>query len=565
MTSFITRALNHSRAEFLPTYVGLRLMLSQIRKQEHKEFFTNLVLRKGTKFRDNRYRSHTIYKDIDEDGTVEYRHCLAASPFALLQETFVLEHLAADPAFSIASNVFSYLWPSAKSGNSFQYYFNGYIKRNNAIRNALTSNQNMIVALFDLRRFYPTVIKADVREELSRRLLKSSLDPAIRRILMALAEGYLAGSKTGIPIGPPFSHWLANLAMSKFDRELESKHPGRYFRYVDDLAIVTTREHANDVTLHLTDLFGSRGYSINDRKTRTVDRSTAIDIDTGSVSISNIGILRQAIAILLSVSPNLAVELKSALMSEGFNLPIAELNRMAAGAGWRVYLHAVISSEASFESLRIALGGIAGVVKYAKRLRDELRVRLETFEKSKSERGLTNMQEFRQLIGAMLYMYPLKELGTLERIIGDEREVVNIKALVNCCNSSNVSNLLWYPGKTVSTFAQLWASGSESLPTVDWQRNVAPPQRDAAAHLALSGLIEIPDEIISNGDDGLLRFCSQDMPSKREYRDFSYDDELRSLQIGLVPGAVDQLIKTRYDVNERDSLDGLLLGGGYYQ
>ncbi len=98
----------------------------------------------------------------------------------------------------------------------------------------------------DLTDFYGS-IRHDLLEKV---LINLAIDPAaIQLVLTAiktsiLPEGPIRNVQksaliTGVPQGLPISNHLAELFMASFDQEMKEIYPGRYFRFVDDILIVT--------------------------------------------------------------------------------------------------------------------------------------------------------------------------------------------------------------------------------------------------------------------------------------------------------------------------------------
>jgi hypothetical protein len=138
--------------------------------------------------------------------------------------------------------------------------------------------------------------------------------------------------------------------------------------------------------------------------------------------------------------------------------------------------------------------------------------------------------------------------------------------LLQACGSGNATDVLWYPGRTVHAFSQIWAESGNSSPQIAWPQRLSPQQRDASAILAISGIADLPQAYIQQGDpdSSFLAFCAEAPALTREYDDFSYVDEIRTLQIGSQPGTNREVLSSRYDQAEQLITDTLDLGGLAY-
>ena len=155
MQKFVLRALNHSRAEFLPTYIALRMLVesNSSRRLDLEKF----LRRKSSTHSDRLYKHYQILKSANADGEIEYRTAHAASPTALLAECLALQLMASDTVFKNVQNVYSYEWANSDSNYIWKYYYEGFRKRNVDITNKLTQHSGHKAVSIDIRQFYPSV------------------------------------------------------------------------------------------------------------------------------------------------------------------------------------------------------------------------------------------------------------------------------------------------------------------------------------------------------------------------------------------------------------------------
>lgn len=104
---------------------------------------------------------------------------------------------------------------------------------------------------FDIRKFYPTIDHAMLKQLLRRKFK----DPDLLWLLDEIID-----SAPGLPIGNYLSQYLANFYLTYFDHWLkEEKHVKYYYRYADDIVILHSDKawlHSllTDITLYLEEL-----------------------------------------------------------------------------------------------------------------------------------------------------------------------------------------------------------------------------------------------------------------------------------------------------------------------
>lgn len=77
----------------------------------------------------------------------------------------------------------------------------------------------------------------------------------------------------GIPQGSPISGILSNIYMTSFDKQLTQQlgQAGHYFRYCDDMLIITDKAHEQAISAFLEKAIKQLKLTINDRKTQRVE------------------------------------------------------------------------------------------------------------------------------------------------------------------------------------------------------------------------------------------------------------------------------------------------------
>jgi len=126
-----------------------------------------------------------------------------------------------------------------------------------------------VVVKADVRECYPSIRPEAVDRALIGLGAWSSDVVAIRRILERFGgEGIL-----GLPIGPDPSAVLANAVLARADHAVRAAG-SRHVRWVDDVwAVARNERHAGELLDRLRETLAVIGLSLNDAKTRVLDRA----------------------------------------------------------------------------------------------------------------------------------------------------------------------------------------------------------------------------------------------------------------------------------------------------
>jgi hypothetical protein len=233
------RSLNHLSRNHKLTYIGARILAESIHPDIIDTWSSEYISRKAQTTRRQVYWKHSIFKDIDASGKPDYRTCVIGSPTTQLTEVWLLNRLSDEEVFAQHPNVYSYFWGNENGTHIFRYYFHGYIEREHRIAEAASGMANARVVVLDLKRFYPSVDVERVRRRFAQRIQRTKLNPLERNTAIQCVEELTSiKNEKGLPIGPPLSHALANVFLEDLDELLAYEFRDRYFRYVDDVALV---------------------------------------------------------------------------------------------------------------------------------------------------------------------------------------------------------------------------------------------------------------------------------------------------------------------------------------
>jgi len=147
----------------------------------------------------------------------------------------------------------------------------GYKRRNRAIAAAFRRYPARIAVVTDIRRFYPSIRHDLLRDRFYSALDQSDVAVPIRDTAGMLLHHITAHFKgRGIATGPEFSHTLANVLLAQADRDLETRYPQSYFRYVDEIILVVDRRDQNSASQRIAAVLGDLGLELNADKTDVV-------------------------------------------------------------------------------------------------------------------------------------------------------------------------------------------------------------------------------------------------------------------------------------------------------
>ena len=232
------RIVNQYRKRDIYAYLALRYFLegATARKERWiREVCTNLT---SSTFRSG-YLSLKHFKEISDTGHVMHRDIYIPGPVEALAEATLIGacHAAGGP-FIPATNVYSYLPPDFgdKSG-VFKNYMDGLRNRHRDISDACRQRDSLRVAFYDIKKFYPSISIGLASQLWKTSCADARIPDAMTRLGNELLDRHGAASGGSILTGPMFSHLIGNLLLRKIDQKMADGQV-RYFRYVDDIALV---------------------------------------------------------------------------------------------------------------------------------------------------------------------------------------------------------------------------------------------------------------------------------------------------------------------------------------
>ena len=569
---FVIRALNYWRVQYLPTYVGLRL-LARATAVSHQTALIENLSRHLAERRYGKYKPYLLFKGFAEDGNAQFRECLASSPQLAILEAQVLHDFSRSDAFRLPTHVYSYLWPTDAAGGSYRYFVDDYDRRNEDVRRAVSSRgDSAVVLVIDVSNFYPSIDRA--------RLLKK-LDPMLQSLGSGAARAHRAvdlligGPGKGLPVGPALSHALANVYLSELDVKLGKKFQSNYTRYVDDIVIVCPSRETDEVELYVRGALEEEGLQVNATK---LDRVAGVQWTAKAPrlreyqgDISTVEGLGDMIRGVLLRRPDDFDTLQRVLFSEGIPIPLERYRAHATNRRWRT----MIASRLRRQDPRLQVlaqwidqdqpTDLYEVVRAARKLRSLLLGKLEAAASSSPE-GVTvrrwHQHVIKRLAGRLLYLIPRDQLAQLLDRVPDILELKALRLVVESLQSESAEAVVSLPGGPANSLGFLWRR--HRLPRVPITADLSHfREYEACLALVLSGVVTLSPSQRDTARPGHARILLETVcgvPAKaRSLSDHSYSDEVQALALGVSAETFTETMTSGFeDEDESDDLDLLM-------
>lgn len=211
------------------------------------------------------------FKELGDDGVPQFRALWLPGPAEMMAEAALLRACAGvGGPFAVPPNVYSYpLTMDDDARGVFVPYWEGYQRRQADLRAACRRDGGQQVVYLDIRRFYPSVTL-----DLAGRVWHDACDEAGLAtrwadlgLKLIADQGTSSGEDGGrLLTGPMFSHLLGNLVLRELDHAMLADPPSRYFRYVDDIALVATPAEVARLEQQVLERLGRLGLELHPDK-----------------------------------------------------------------------------------------------------------------------------------------------------------------------------------------------------------------------------------------------------------------------------------------------------------
>jgi len=552
------RAANQYRRRDIIGYLGLRYYLDNVcavRDRWANEISTLLA----------QYEDHPVYHESwhfkewsEETKKIEHRRLSLPTPNEILAETAILDACSrAGGAFKTASSVYSYQLATGneKTGVFFPYFV-GFKKRHNDIADAARKYPDGIVVYTDIRKFYPSISHDMALHAWEKSAGEGALNSKYIELGRKLLEGhklFCNEDEQGILTGPMFSHLIANLVLRPVDESMDQILPNGYFRYVDDIAMVGSRddvELAEKTLDNLLDQLG--GLRINTKKRLEVSTREWLlgenDFADEKERVSwktFIGKMKQ----LLVAKPELTEEITINLNHAGFRIRPIDYSNAVKAQSYLTRLHQ-LSKYGWFRKVQYranpqTLLNEAGILRtrYTKDFWD-------LFDRPVSNKygHKRRIHGLRRYASRLIYLADPRDLPSIAEALSEVPEMKLFEVVFNAISSGDVSELVLYGANaTHSAVYPLLATHESVRCSVEKD---FPEVRQAKAILKAHGLPVCSREEELLNDD-ITRFCDWTSGRGRDTaKKMTYFDELASLHGVNSTCRHQDILFTAFDTNE---------------
>lgn len=245
------RALNEYRRDSPLTYLALRYTLNAACAREARwaeEIAPELTSRKATAS----YLKQQQFKEKHR-GKIEYRRMHFPDANEALAEASLLAACEkAGGAFKARRGVYSYHLAKPESLDGFFRPFMELFRlRQAAIAKRCKAHPNHTVVYADIKKFYPSVSNRRSLTAWRRAYAESPIEGKWAQLGENLIKKQSQMKEKGLLVGPRFSHLIADLILRDVDKEIRELCGGGYYRYVDDFAIVVSKNKVPMIKSHL--------------------------------------------------------------------------------------------------------------------------------------------------------------------------------------------------------------------------------------------------------------------------------------------------------------------------
>ena len=568
------RALNQTKTLNPIVYLCIRCFFENFSKKYGdinllEEYIKRkLYVRKSWSIKENK-----LYKEKEKDE-FKYRDILSLSAFGVISESYLMREIVNNECFVNKDYVYSYLLPNnKKSTRNYQYYFNGYKQRNEAITSALNLDKEKIVLVLDLSKFYPSVNKDNVKKVFLERIETENKE--IYDLAKNIIDSLLDSSVSGIPIGPDMSHLLAQIYLEDFDKKMVELYPNNYFRYVDDIVIICYLKDKDSVESFVKNSLPNE-LKINESKTDelTFDEWNILTKSNDKKS-ENFNEILNEITAFISMHPLKIDDLEKQLNSQGFNIPLRRIKKQSKSENFMRYIESAIRGVGFLSTYEIYKMKPESIILKLLSLKEFYLSKFNElcqfiFSDDNSAENRSNTQQLKFVLNRLLYLCTLKELEELLIKIPKTEKFSDTKEVIIALSSKSLINTIKFGGKLVQTVCELWKENNFEkiiFKKEDFKK--------------FNNLNEVVDSIIIMYLYQVIYFEVQDILEflnevNKEYffvivdenyipnlKDNEYIMEIYGLLKNISLEKKYELLFTRYDNDEDLSLAGLNLGIGY--
>lgn len=567
------RALNQAKTLNPIIYLSIRCFFENFSKNYEdinllEEYIRRkLYVRKYWSTKENK-----LYKEKVEDKFI-YRDVLSLSAFGVICEAYLIRKIVDTQCLKNKVYVYSYILPDKiNSTRNYQYYFNGYKERNEAISLAL-NNINKIALVLDLEKFYPSVNKENMKKVFFDKMKQDNDE--IYTLSSNIINSLLDCSYSGIPIGTDLSHLMAQIYLHDFDEKMIQQYSNNYFRYVDDIVIVCDVEEIASIKEFVKSTLPEE-LKINESKTDQLNfKEWQILTKSNDKESENLNQILNIITAYISMHPLKIDDLEQMLNKKGFNIPLRKIKKQSKSKNYMKFINFLIRGEGFLSKFEIYYMKPESIISKLVYLKEYYLVKFNELSKLKysndnSAENRSNTQQLKFILNRLLYLCTLEELEKLLTSIPETEKFSDTKEVIFALSSKNLVNTIKFGGKLVQTVCELWKENN--FTKINFTKEYF-LQFDDLNKVIDSIIIMYLYQVVTFKKEEILEYLDD---INREYllviidekyiptlKDNEYIMELYGLLKNVSLERKNELLFTRYDNDESLQLSGLNLGIGY--
>jgi len=513
------RSLNESRRLHPMAYLALRYSLSAstVMKDKWAEEFAPEIVRRRE---GAAYLATKLFKQISVAGKLEFRDAYFPGGMETLAEAALLGACAAAGGdFIPHEEVYSYRLASSRSTDGFfEPYFSLYSARQTAIGKACKRWSGDVVLYADIKRFYPSITQGRALRAWSKACSRSKLPEAWVELGEILLKRQFALG-VNLLVGPRLSHLIGNLILRDIDEYMRAEFRGRYFRYVDDIALVIPKGKIRSSLSLLRGQLNKKGLKLNRSKIFSLEAEIwkkeapyqAPEYQEQPMADEGWMGLIDHLKCYLMVHPNNVGGIISIFRENDIRIPVPRYTAAIQEASYaerfsdRMHSAPFVGAVVNLTPLKIAREAMELREQYFK----DFQIAIEAFNESKGMIQKWKLSRVRYLLGRLLLLATGAQLEEVFQTISEKEELREYREMFRSLIEGDVSDLVGYGSKICAVVGQALAARNETVKCSpsSWRAEVV----EGYAALRLTGVRVKANPTETSFRKPVMRFVSEDV------------------------------------------------------
>lgn len=560
------RTINQYRRRDVLTYLALRYYLDNTAAcTDHwaREVATGLVL---TRSSPTYFRAHH-FKALSPRHEIDHRQMFLPGANEAIAEAALLDECSKYPlVFGNLPCVFSYElnYGNDRSG-VFKHYSKGLRNRHEAISKACDEAPEGEIHYIDLKKFYPSISLANALEVWRQAANSAGLTPIWRELGDKLLSdhGSNCPDNPSILTGPMFSHLIANLVLRPLDVEFSASSKVRYFRYVDDITLVGSKEHVDRTLVDIRARVNALGLDVHDESSPKNLRISTREWLTGRHDFSDsrrpiswmtfVGDMKR----YLLTNPGDRSILQKTFTDAGLRIPIQDYSTAIYE---RSYLEQIAKwAELNWFRKKVQSVSVDSLVKQALWLRSSYQCDFESlsdgFGKLSAYERKRRIPKLRYRAGRLSYLATEESLVNLSKHLEGIEDLYLHSVIMATVASGDINSLLPLGTNAAQAAAQPMRAGNKSA--FRQSRAITDAESQALAIFHLNGVKMEPVLNMGGTESPMLSFAELGANKSLMRSSDSFISELSSLHgLSECPRHA-KTLESVFDEDEQLALDAV--------